>query len=128
MARKYAKRTKSTQSKTYNDYLMERAKLEDQGYILHDAMTKREFESYYERLKAAKREGEIKSSPWQELKRRERYITRKQAKIFQQAEYEKTGNKITLKQAQMLDKDRIKELGKFINDTKSSGLYGGDYE
>lgn len=128
MARKYSKRTKSTQSKSYKDYLFERAKLEEKGYYLHPVMSKEEFENEYERFKQAKKAGEIKSQPFQELMRREKYITRKQAKIFQQAEYEMSHKKVTLKQVQQFDSDKISVLGTYINRTKVTGLYGGDYE
>lgn len=139
MARKYAKRTKSTARKTYADYLFERQKLEQKGYILKQAMDEENFNNQYERMIKGKKAGEIKSQPFQELMRRERKMSAKRARIFQKA-YEEyysqdqfkdtkyIKKKITLKEAQKLPTKEITALGAFINKTKSTGLYGGDYE
>ena len=128
MARKYSKRTKSTKRKTYKDYLLERSKLEDKGYALEDVLTESEFEAYYNKYSKERKEGIIKSSPFQELMRREKLLSTKQAKNFALAYEEKFGEKITLKKAKSLKIDIIRELGAYITATKSTGLYGGDYE
>lgn len=139
MARKYTKRTKSTARKTYQEYLFERSKLEDKGYILKPAMTEISFNEQYERMIKGKRANEFASQPFQELMRRERKINGAKAKVFQKAykeyysqeEFKDTKyikKKITLREVQQLSKDEITVLGAFINKTKSTGLYGGDYE
>lgn len=128
MARKYSKRTKSTKRKTYNDYLKARAELEAKGYALEDVLSKSDFEFYYNRYAIEKKTGKIKSSPFQELMRREKLLSTKQAKNFAIAYEEKFGEKITLKKAKSLKIDLIRELGAYITATKATGLYGGDYE
>ena len=75
--RTYKKRTKTTSAKTYQDYLRERQILESKGYVLKDKMSLSAFTEYYGRLRIAKREGEIKSQPWQYLMSKERYLSRK---------------------------------------------------
>ena len=154
--RTYKKRTKSTKTKTYQDYLDMRADLLRQGYELKSIMTETQFNQYYKTLSDAKRNGEIKTGAWQTLKSKEKYITWKQARTFAIAktemmrqlgreELEKRKDKLTEKEykrelniinkikysqkdAQKLTPDDIRELGKYINSTKESGLYGGDYE
>lgn len=154
--RKYSKRRSSTSAKTYQDYLNERQKLLDKGYYLKDKMSKQSFENYYDRIREAKRSGEIKSQPWQYLISKEKYISAKQAKTFALARTEKEQriareklesikdiitprefekelkaiNKIkyTAKAAQRFTDIEIQQLGAFITATKAEGLYGGDYE
>lgn len=128
MGRNYKKRTKSTSAKTYKDYLTERKKLIDKGYYLHDAMSETSFNEFYNIVREARRTGEIKSSSWQYLISKERYISYKQAKVFAQAASEMEGKKVTRQQALKFDRDKINELGKYIAATKETGLYGGDYE
>ena len=80
-------------------------------------------------LKEAKKRGDIKSSPWAELKRRERYITSvKQARVFVKAAEERYGEKFTLAEIYSMTPAQIHLLGDFINRTKDTGLYGGSYE
>ena len=111
--RTYKKRTKSTKSKTYKEYLEMRKELAGKGY----------------ELKEAKKRGDIKSSPWAELKRRERYITSvKQARVFLKAAEERYGEKFTLAEIYSMTPAQIHLLGDFINRTKDTGLYGGSYE
>lgn len=69
------KRVKSTAAKNYTDYLQMRAEMESQGIELVSPMSKEQFQDFYDRLKIAKKQGEIKAQPWAELKKRERYIT-----------------------------------------------------
>lgn len=126
--RTYKKRTKVTSRKTYKDYLMERKKLIDKGYYLHDAMSEESFNEYYAIVREARKKGEIKSSAWQYLMSRERYISYKQAKVFAQAASEMTGKKVSRQQVLRFNKDKINELGAYINLTKETGLYGGQYE
>lgn len=154
--RTYKKRTSSTKTKTYQDYLDMRADLLRKGYELKSIMTETQFNQYYKTLSDAKRNGEIKTGAWQTLKAKEKYITWKQAKTFALAktemtrqlgreELEKRKDKLTEKEyerelkiinkikysqkdAQKLTPDDIREVGKYINSTKASGLYGGDYE
>ena len=59
--RKYTKRTKSTNRKTYADYLNYRAEQEAKGYVLRNVMTKDQFENYYDHLIEAKKSGDLKS-------------------------------------------------------------------
>lgn len=126
--RAYKKRTKTTAIKTYRDYLEERKALISKGYYLKEQMSYDSFNAYYERIREAKRSGEIKSAPWQYLMSKEKFISRAQAKIFVKAMKEKTGKKITIKQAHALSAADIEELGAYINATKKTGLYGGSYE
>ena len=48
--RKYSKRTKSTARKDYKDYIQMRVELENKGYELKSAMSKVQFENYYNSL------------------------------------------------------------------------------
>lgn len=123
-------RRKATPSrlKTYKDYLDERKNLLRKGYELKDKMSKREFNYYYERLRTAKREGEIKSQPWQTLISKEKLLTRNQARVFAKATEEMTGKKTTQKAMYKLNKKEISEVGEYIAATKATGLYGGQYE
>ena len=64
-------------SKDYLEFIEDQRK---KGYLLDEfdnagaaILDKQQFESFYNRLAIAKRKGEIKSSPWQELKKRTRY-------------------------------------------------------
>lgn len=125
--RKYAKRTKSTSAKTYRDYLMERSKLEDKGITLKKVMTERSFNEAYESLRDAKKRGEIKSQPFQELMRKSRYLTTKQAKVLAQANDELVKQIKIAKQAKLVKQinalanvelkvAKVKEVvGTFIN-------------
>lgn len=154
--RTYKKRTKTTSAKTYQDYLRERQILESKGYVLKDKMSLRAFTEYYEKVRIAKRVGEIKSQPWQYLMSKERYLSRKQAKTFaiadteirrEQALYDLMQRKDTLSPSQFtkelnkinkietkikdtysFNKDKVAIIGGFINRTKDTGVYGGDYE
>lgn len=127
--RTYKKRTKSTKSKTYKEYLEMRKELAGKGYELKEVLSERQFKEAYDMLKEAKKRGDIKSSPWAELKRRERYITSvKQARVFVKAAEERYGEKFTLAQIYSMTPAQITLLGDFINRTKDTGLYGGSYE
>lgn len=127
--RTYKKRTKSTKSKTYKEYLEMRKELASKGYELKDVLSERQFKEAYDMLKEAKKRGDIKSSPWAELKRRERYITSvKQARVFVKAAEERYGEKFTLAEIYSMTPAQIHLLGDFINRTKDLGLYGGSYE
>lgn len=127
MARKYKKRTKSTKPKSYADYLRERAVLEDKGYFLKDVMSKSSFEEGYERIKGAKRAGEIKSQPWQHLMAREKYVNTKQAKALEVARRAMGGKLLRFYDLQKMGKDEIKAIGLYLNKHKEE-LFGGNYE
>ena len=133
MARTYSKRTKSTKAKTYEDYLKMRRELEGQGKVLKDQMSKKSFEHYYERLREAKRTGEIKSQPWQELKSREIYLSSKQAKALSVASKEMqrlgiSANAYSPAQIRtMATGQTVYEIGMFLNMNKDT-LFSGDYE
>ena len=127
--RKYTKRTKSTASKTYTEYLADRNKLEAKGYQLNTVMSKDQFENLYSTLKEARKAGELKSQPYQELLRRERYLaSNKQVKVLAKAASILYGKKWTQQMIYRADPLIIAEVGAYINKTKSSGIYGGDYE
>lgn len=127
--RKYTKRTKSTSSKTYTEYLADRNKLEAKGYQLNTVMSKDQFENLYSTLKEARKAGELKSQPYQELLRRERYLaSNKQVKVLAKAASILYGKKWTQQMIYRADPLIIAEIGAYINKTKSSGIYGGDYE
>ena len=127
--RKYIKRTKSTASKTYTEYLADRNKLEAKGYQLNTVMSKDQFENLYSTLKEARKAGELKSQPYQELLRRERYLaSNKQVKVLAKAASILYGKKWTQQMIYRADPLIIAEIGAYINKTKSSGIYGGDYE
>ena len=96
---------------------------------LKEVLSERQFKEAYDMLKEAKKRGDIKSSPWAELKRRERYITSvKQARVFLKAAEERYGEKFTLAEIYSMTPAQIHLLGDFINRTKDTGLYGGSYE
>lgn len=127
--RKYTKRTKSTVSKSYTEYLADRNKLEIKGYQLNTVMSKDQFENLYSTLKEARKAGELKSQPYQELLRRERYLaSNKQVKVLAKAANILYGKKWTQQMIYKADPIIIAEIGEYINKTKSSGIYGGDYE
>lgn len=127
--RAYKKRTKSTKSKTYKEYLEMRKELASKGYELQAQLSEGQYKEAYVMLKEAKKRGEIKASPWAELKRRERYVTSvKQARVFVKAAKEMYGGKFTLADAYSMSPAQVQVLGNYINATKSSGLYGGNYE
>lgn len=129
MSRQYAKRTKSTKSKTYQDYLDMRQELVDKGYSIKDQMSEVSFNNYYDRLKRARKTGELASSPWQELKRRTKYVwSSKQAKYLADAATIKEGRKVTQKEIKQYAQSQIGSLIEFIESNKESGLFGGDYE
>lgn len=133
MSRKYSKRVKSTKSKSYEDYLNMRKELESKGYVLKEQMSRRSFESYYDRLKEAKRSGEIKSQPWQYLKSKESYLSEEQAKALSKASKEMVAKGLA---SNSFTKDQIKKMatsqtiyniGIFLNANKES-LFSGNYE
>ena len=169
--RKYSKRTKSTARKTYQQYLEAREKLgykvntiNERGqktkslvrYGLHEAMNERQFNALYDRLLQAKKAGEIKSQAFQELMRREKLLSTKQARVFAIAQQEKlkeeaitalnrvkdrlsereykaelrriNSDKVTIREALTFDIETIRELAVYIEATKETGIYGGDYE
>ena len=128
--RKYAKRTKSTAAKTYRDYLVERIKLEDKGVALKEVMTERSFTEAYKLFRTAKRAGEIKSQPFQELMRKERYLTTKQAKVLAKVNEELTGEKTTMAKAKTYGEAKVLALGTYMNSLpdEDKALYGGEYE
>lgn len=133
MARTYKKRTKSTKSKTYEEYLEMRRDLERKGYVLKEQMSKTNFENYYERIKDAKRAGEIKSQPWQYLKSKETYLSSDQAKALATAskdmknqgltKYSYTASQIR----KMATSETVYHIGIFLNENKTS-IFSGDYE
>ena len=128
--RAYAKRTKSTSAKTYRDYLMERDSLENKGIALKEVMTERSFNEAYKLFRTAKRAGEIKSQPFQELMRKERYLTTKQAKVLAKVNEELTGEKTTMATAKTYGQAKVLALGQYINSLpdEDKALYGGKYE
>lgn len=138
--RKYATRTKSTSRKTYEEYLLMREEQLSKGIQLKEAMSKQSYAMYYNRIANAKKAGEIKSSPWQYIKSKERLLSSKQAKVFAKALTEKrleeankfalVGNfkKATVSEVYRLGTAEIQAIGAYINKTKETGLYGGDYE
>lgn len=150
------KRTKSTAAKTYADYLQMRAEMESQGIKLTSPMSKEAFQDYYNRLKIAKKEGEIKAQPWAELKKRERYITSvkvarnlmkaQKAQIIEEyqaqikeitdqkkikeltAEMKKKSKEITIGSIYKQSAKQLASAFEYIEQNKQSGLFGGDYE
>lgn len=127
--RKYTKRTKSTASKSYTEYLADRNKLEAKGYQLNTVMSKDQFENLYSTLREAKKAKEIKSQPYQELLKRERYLaSNKQVKVMAKAANILYGKKWTQQMIYKADPMVIAEIGEYINKTKHTGIYGGDYE
>lgn len=151
--RSYKKREKTTAQKTYKDYLEVRKEYLRKGYNLKDKMTKKEFDSYYGVLRESAREGELKHSPWQELKAREKLTSSKQATKLALAAtqikkeealkkldalglsgeaYEKKYAKIQKIKVSRVsifkaDKETIALYGAYLNRTKETGLYGGNY-
>lgn len=144
--RHYKHRTASTKSKTYQDYLAVRAKLESKGIPLKDKMKEYEFLAKYKALQRQKRKGLISSQPWQELQSREKAISTKQMRnlkisakmLFAKGElslpeYIKNGKVKSLTNADIYDiltktggnKSPIYE---YIQKQKKSGLFGGKYE
>lgn len=127
--RKYSKRTKSTARKDYKDYIQMRAELESKGYELKAAMSKEQFENFYSSLREAKKNGEIKSQPWAELKKRERFIhSNRQVKVLANAASKMYNRKVTQQDIYKMSPQQITDIGAFINLTKQTGIYGGDYE
>ena len=127
--RKYSKRTKSTARKDYNDYIQMRVELENKGYELKSAMSKVQFENYYNSLREAKKNGEIKSQPWAELKKRERFVhSNRQVKVLANAASRLYDRKVTQQDIYKMSPSQITDIGAFINLTKQTGIYGGDYE
>lgn len=127
--RKYSKRTKSTARKDYRDYIQMRVELESKGYELKSAMSKDQFENYYNSLREAKKNGEIKSQPWAELKKRERFIhSNRQVKVLANAASRLYDRKVTQQDIYKMSPSQITDIGTFINLTKRTGIYGGDYE
>ena len=127
--RKYSKRTKSTARKDYNDYIQMRVELENKGYELKSAMSKDQFENYYNSLREAKKNGEIKSQPWAELKKRERFVhSNRQVKVLANAASRLYNKKVTQQDIYKMSPSQITDIGVFINLTKQTGIYGGDYE
>ena len=142
------------QLKTYQDYLKARTELEAKGIQLKEIMKPAAFDAYYERLREAKRIGEIKSQPWQHLLSKERLVTRGQARALAKAatdqeierriaeldkkqlsikEYNKEFKKIskikfTQKDIFKMNTSQIANIGAYLNLYKSTGLYGGSYE
>lgn len=133
MARRYKTRTKSTKSKTYQDYLEMRRERELKGYVLKSEMTKSQFENFYTRLKLAKKNGEIKSQPWQELKVRETYLSPKQATALSKASKEMKVQGLINKSysANALRKQATSQtvfyIAQFLSANKGS-LFTGNYE
>lgn len=152
--RSYKKREKTTAQKTYQDYLEVRKEYLNKGYYIKDKMSEEEFNSYYGVLREAAREGELKHSPWQELKAREKKTSSKQATKLAQAATEmkkeealkKLNSKLGLSKEQYdkeyakiqkikvsrvsifkTSKEVIATYGAYLNKTKESGLYGGNY-
>lgn len=131
--RNYAKRTKSTSRKTYADYIAFREEALSKGIQLRTAMSKTEFEQYYNRIANAKKAGEIKSSPWQYIKSKQRLLSGKQAKTMAKALTEMNrrngiDQKVKTADAYKLGLADIYVVGAFIQETKEEGLYGGRYE
>ena len=133
MARRYKTRTKSTNVKTYQDYLDMRHNLERKGYVLKEQMSKTSFENYYKRLREAKKSGEIKSQPWQVLKSKETYLSSGQAKALSSASKEMkqqglSNVSFTASQIKkMATSQTVYYIGLFLNENKGE-LYSGTYE
>lgn len=152
--RSYRKRTQSTAQKTYKDYLEVREEYLKKGYHLKTEMAEEEFNSYYGLLRESARNGELKHSPWQELKAREKKTSSKQATKLAQAATEmkkeealkKLNSKLGLSKEQYdkeyakiqkikvsrvsifkTSKEVIATYGAYLNKTKGDGLYGGNY-
>jgi hypothetical protein len=136
MARKYNKRTRSTKRKTYNEYLEMRKQLAAKGKQLKSAMSEESYYMYYERLKNARKAGEFKISVWDEMKRKQTLLSAKQAKTYakalqlwtEQNNMNVSGIKFTATDAYALNPEMLTLLGQFINATKHTGVYGGNYE
>lgn len=131
--RNYSKRTKSTNRKTYTDYMAFREEQLSKGIQLKDAMSEVEFNAVYSQVAKAKKAGQIKSSPWQYLKSKERLLSSKQAKIFKMAVNQMNKdngleNKIKLSDVYKLNISDIHLIGEYINANKQPGIFGGDYE
>lgn len=124
--RNYSKRTKSTNRKTYADYIAYREEQLSKGIQLRKAMSEGQFNAVYDQYARAKRRGKIKSSPWQHLKQKERLISsRKQAKLVQKSFELISGgqNKPTLSAMYKLNEDELAAIAQFFEMTKSSELY-----
>ena len=125
----YKKRTKSTKRKSYKDYLDYRAEQIAKGYTLKDLMSEAAFNEYYDILQEAKRSGEIKSGAWQTLKRMERYeASEKRIRVLQKAIENRSGVALSRSKILKLPKSELESLYAYINMTKHTGIYGGDYE
>ena len=150
------KRVKSTAAKNYTDYLQMRAEMESQGIELVSPMSKEQFQDFYDRLKIAKKQGEIKAQPWAELKKRERYITSvkvarnlmkaQKAQIVEEyqarinsltdqkkiqeltAEMKRKSKEITIGSIYKQSSQELASAFEYIEQNKQSGLFGGDYE
>lgn len=129
----------SARAKSYRDYLVARDELEnkkskkgkDKGVVLKEAMTERAFYKQYRLLTTAKKAGEIKSQPFQELMRRERYLTLKQREVFAKANEDLTGEKTTVYDARKFGPAKVLALASHINSLSSKDkeeLFGGRYE
>lgn len=133
MARRYKTRTKSTNIKTYQDYLNMRRDLEKKGYVLKEQMSKTSFENYYKRLREAKKANEIRSQPWQVLKSKETYLSSDQAKVLSNASKAMKNQGLatvsfTASQIKkMATSQTIYYIGLFLNENKGE-LYSGRYE
>ena len=99
--RKYSKRTKSTSRKDYKDYIQMRAELESKGYELKAAMSKEQFENFY---------------------------SNRQVKVLANAASKMYNRKVTQQDIYKMSPQQITDIGAFINLTKQTGIYGGDYE
>lgn len=129
MSRKYAKRTASTKTKTYKDYLEMRRKLIAKGYELKNEMSKESFKAFYSRLQEAKKAGEIKSGAWQTLVEKEKYLSAKQAEALSMASKDAYGRKISAREIRGYSRQQVNELGQYLSEHKTEeSLYGGDYE
>ena len=91
MSRDYKKRSKSTARKTYKEYSQEYNKLKQKGVSLNNKLTPEEFNKRYNEIINLKKEGIIKSPPFQQLMREQKRMTYKQY-LSRRSKLEKIGN------------------------------------
>lgn len=129
MARAYKQNRRSVKAKTYEDYLNMRTEELTKGYLLKSPLTRTQFETLYETVRAARNSGELKTSAWDWIKKHQRFVVSgKQAKNLQKAYKDVYGRGIKLGDVYRLSADEVNILFAHIAETKESGLYGGNYE
>lgn len=89
--RKYSKRTKSTRSKTHEEFKAYIDSLRDQGYEISASAKKmyedeRRYSKTYNRYKLLRKTGDIKISAWDSIKRSSLIMSPTQLKTFLKAQ------------------------------------------